>query len=199
VRRTALTLLLLLAASCAPQELTLLSESELPEDVYGSPEPTPSISPLPRNGFIYLVHRGRLQRVRITFQEGEARSLPEALLSALFLQAAQEEDPRGTRTEIPEGTRLNGVRVAGAVATVDVSVEFEQAAPGVAQTLRIAQVVYTLTEEATGVTAVQFEIEGASLDSVPIGGEQVTRTSRAVTRDDYAQFDPDARPEEPED
>jgi len=199
VRRTALTLLLLLAAGCAPQELTLLSESELPEDIYGSPEPTPSISPLPENGFIYLVRRGTLERRRITFQEGEPRSLPEALLTALFLQVAEEDDPRGTRTEIPEGTRLNGVRVAGTVVTVDVSVEFEQAAPGVAQALRIAQVVYTLTEEETGVTAVRFEIEGTPLELVPIGGEQVTRTSRAVTREDYVQFDPDARPEEPED
>lgn len=204
MRRLALALLLILAAGCARQELTLLSEAELPEDVYGSPEPTPSISPLPRKGFIYLVRRGILERVEITFQEAEAGPLPQALLTELLsagaiLEAAQADDQRGLRTEIPSGTRLNEVTVAGPVATVDLSVEFEQAAPGLEQALRIAQVVYTLTE-GTGIGHVRFRIEGDTLASVPIArGGQVTRTSEPVTREHYAQFDPDARSEAPED
>lgn len=197
MKRVALILLVLLTAGCAGQELTLLSDSELPEDVYGSPEPTPSISPVPENGFIYLVDRGALDRSRIAFPEGETRPLPEALLNALFLQAPREGE-RGVRTEIPEGTRLKEVSVAGPVATVDVSVEFEEAGPGLEQALRIAQVVYTVTE-GTGITHVRFRIEGDTLESVPVPrGEQVGRVSEPVTREHYAQFDPNARSEAPE-
>ena len=187
MRRAAtwLTLCLLLAG-CARQQLTLIPESELPENAYASPEPTPSASPLPRKGTIYLVERGRLSPLGVTLQEVSG-SLPEALLSALFVLS--EQQPEGRQgTEIPPGTRLNGVEVDGGVATVDVSSEFEDAAPARSQALRIAQVVYTLTEEGTGIYGVRFEIEGLARQT--IGGRDLGPIAGRVTRVQYAQFEP---------
>ncbi|MGH2686981.1 MAG: GerMN domain-containing protein, partial [Actinomycetota bacterium] len=118
-------------------------------------------------------------------------SLPEALLFALL-----QQDPTATSTAIPVGTRLNDLAVANTVATVDLSGDFEQAAPPRSQALRIAQVVYTLTDETTGITGVRFEIDGVPQEA--IGGVTLSRIPRPVTRTDYQQFAPSAAREQPE-
>lgn len=187
MRRLAAVLALLMGAGCAQEQLTLLSESELPADVYGSPEPVASPPQIPRNARIFLVRKNRLEPVTATLQP-VADSVAEALLVALFL-------PRETGTEIPIGTRLNEVDVFGPVATVDVSGDFERAAPPRAQALRIAQVVYTLTEPGTGIGSVRFEIDGVPQQA--IGGAQLGTIPGPVSRDDYADFAPRKRPPRP--
>jgi spore germination protein GerM len=186
VRRFALaTTFLLLAGACRSEGLTLLSEPDLPQDVYGSPRPTPVETPeeIPRESTVYLVRDDRLQP-RVRPLQPTADSLAEALMLALI------PPPAGRRvtTAIPPDTRLNGVPVLGRVATVDLSSEFERPAPGPSQALRIAQVVYTLTQEGTGVIAVQFAIDG--IPRLVIGGVRLTVLPRPVTRADYRQFAP---------
>jgi hypothetical protein len=171
-----------LLAGCARQELTLIPEGELPEDVYSSPEPTPSISPVPKLGRIFLIEKDELRGERVQLQP--VGSLPEALMFALL-----QQDPNVTQTAIPVGTRLNDLAVDGTVATVDLSGDFEQTAPLRSQALRIAQVVYTLTAEPTGITGVRFEIDGVPQEA--IGGVTLTRIPRPVTRLDYQQFVPE--------
>jgi spore germination protein GerM len=190
VRRFALaTTVLLLAGACRSEGLTLLSEPELPQDVYGSPRPTPVETPeeIPLESTVYLVRGDRLQprlQPKVRPLQPTADSLPEALMLALI------QPPAGRRvtTAIPPDTRLNGVPVLGQVATVDLSSEFERPAPGPSQALRIAQVVYTLTQEGTGVIAVQFAIDG--IPRLVIGGVRLTVLPRPVTRADYRQFAP---------
>ena len=184
MKRLAALLVLLLTAGCAGQELTLLSESDLPEEVYGPPQPQPEPEPIPAEGRIFLVEKGHLVPALVTLQP-VAESLAEALLVALF-----PPGPQGTSssTEIPDGTRLNGVEVTGALATVDVSGDFELAAEPRSQALRIAQVVYTLTEEETRITSVRFEIDGVPQQA--IGGEQLGAIPGPVTRADYERFSP---------
>ena len=183
-----LLLVLVLALSgCAQQGLTLLDEGELPPDVYGPPRPTQSPPTIPRNGEVFFVARDRLEPVTLTLQR-VLHSVHEALLVALF-QGPQKD----TSTEVPDGTRLNGVDVSGGIATVDVSGDFERAAPPRSQALRIAQVVYTLTEPAneTGIVGVLFQIDG--LPQEAIGGEQLGTIPGPVTRDDYERFAPGGR------
>ena len=193
MRRLAAFLVLVLAATgCAQRDLTLLSESELPEEVYGPPEPPPDEeAEIPKNGTIYFVRGSRLAPVSVDLQP-VLESLEEALLVALFqIQGPAVPDQPKTpplSTEIPEGTRLNGVEVTGALATVDVSGDFELAAAPRSQALRIAQVVYTLTEEETGITSVRFEIDGVPQQA--IGGEQLGAIPGPVTRGDYERFSP---------
>ena len=183
MNRVALVVALTLAG-CAQQGLTLLPEADLPSDVYGPAEPTPSPPTIPANGRIFFVARDRLEPITLTLQR-VLDSVPEALLVALF-QGPQ----KGTSTEVPDGTRLNRVEVVGGIATVDVSGDFERAAPPRSQALRIAQVVYTLTEpeNETGIQAVRFQIDGVPQEA--IGGEQLGTITGPVTRADYERFAP---------
>lgn len=183
MRRLTGVAIALILAGCAQQGLTLISPADLPGEVYGPPQPAPEPEEIPANGTIYLANGRRLERTTVDLQP-VLNSVEEALLVALFQQSPPS-------TEIPEGTRLNGVEVAGGVATVDVSGDFENAAAlPRSQALRIAQVVYTLTEEGTGIGGVRFEIDGVPQEA--IGGAQLGTIPGPVTRADYEDFAPRA-------
>lgn len=165
-------------AACAAPTTTVIPPADLPEDVYGSPDPPASRS-LPDSGTVFLVLEGQLTPTARELPD--AGSLPEALVKALFL------GPTGAyKTAIPDGTRTIDVRIEDGVATVNVTEEFERSAQGARLALRVAQVVYTITE-APGVFAVVFEVEG-SRAAVLTDSEQVVE--RPVTRADYERFDP---------
>jgi hypothetical protein len=174
VRLAAIVVLtVVLAGGCRNEGLTLISESDLPEDVYGSPAPTPAETPdIPDQGTVYLVRDQRLHPKTRTLQP-TADSVAEALILALI----PPPTGRQVTTAIPATTQLNEVRVDGVVATVDLSSEFEAAAPREQQRLRIAQVVYTLTQEGTGINAVRISIDG-----VP---QQLNELDVPADREDY--------------
>jgi Sporulation and spore germination len=178
-RVAACVLVLALGTACRPEGVTLVSEADLPADVYGSPRPTPSPSPqeIPLEGTVFLVKDGRLRPQTVTLQP-TVPSLQEALLVALL---APRPQGRNVTSEIPSRTRLIEIEVDGTVATVNLSSEFE-AGSGQSLALRIAQVVYTLTEQPSGILGVSFEIEG-----VP---EPVTEPDHPVNRADYREFAP---------
>jgi spore germination protein GerM len=169
-----------LTGACRSEGLTLIQESDLPQDVYGSPLPTPTqtLEELPEVGSIYLVRDDHLVRRQRQLQSGVVDSLPEALLLTLI----QEQTGGRITTAIPPNTVVRGVAIDGPVAIVDMSSEFESAAPGEQQALRIAQVVYTLTQEATGINAVRISIDG-----VP---QQLNPPGLLVTRGEYGEFAP---------
>lgn len=177
--RVATALLLLAATACRPQGVTLVSETELPDEVYGSPQPSLSPTPpeLPSEANVFVVRDGRLHSQTAPLQP-VAGSIQEALWVALIGARLG----RGESTEIPPDTVLNAVDVVREVVTVDLSAAFEQ--PGTAQSfdLRIAQVVFTMTQEQSGVTAVRFEIDGEP--------QPVVQPDRPVSRGDYREFAP---------
>lgn len=181
MRQTGVLLaLLLLAGACRDEGVTLVSQGDLPPDVYGSPEPMPTVTPpeLPKEGTIFLVRNGRMFPQVATLQDVLAGSLPEALLLALITAQPQG---REVTSEIPQRTRLSGeVEVNGTVATVNLSSEFEQGTEE-SLALRIAQVVYTLTED-TGILGVEFEVEGFP--------EPVVEPDRPANRGDFREFAP---------
>jgi Sporulation and spore germination len=168
----------LLGAACRPEGVSLVSESDLPADVYGSPRPSPSppLQEIPQEGTVFLVKGERLHPQTETLQE-PVQTIEEALLVALLGARPQGQN---VATEIPRRTRLNGVDIAGTVATVDLSSEFGTG-PGQSLTLRIAQVVYTLTQD-SGILGVRFELDGAP--------EPVVEPDRPVNRADFGQFAP---------
>ena len=186
-RLTALAAIVLLAPACGRPGVRIVAEEELPEDIYGSPLPSPTATvELPDSGVVYLVRGGRLvpKTVRLP-GEGVAQSLPAALLVALF--TGPEEDQR-VNSAIPPGTLLNEVTVDGELATVDVTAAFEQGAEEDVLALRVAQVVYTLTEPATEISRVEILINGES-KLIP-GGDEGQSLQRPLTREDYSRFAP---------
>jgi hypothetical protein len=183
VRRLAVVLATIaLVSACRPEGVTVLSDAELSTDVYGSPQPTPAVSPeqVPRRGTVYLVRDGRLVGRRVALQPEE--TVQEALMIALLSASAPPQPRRGPTSEIPELTRLLDIEVDGTVATVNLSPEFEQG-PAESLALRLAQVVYTLTEEPSQVIGVRLEING-------IPEEVRSDVDRPAFRSDFRQFAP---------
>lgn len=95
--------------------------------------------------------------------DGDPATL-EPLLQALLEGPSSDEVALGLSSAIPSGTTLNGVTVDAAVATVDLSPEFQ--ASGDARSLleRMAQVVFTLTQFAD-IERVGFAIDGTPLEA----------------------------------
>lgn len=183
-RSIGLALAAVMLAACGPTTVTVIPDSDLPEDVYGSPTPA-QVEELPARAMIYFVRSRRLVTVQMSLPE--TGTLPEALMETLL-----DGPPSGYRSAIPPETRLISISVEGGVATVDLSDEFERSAPGRVLALRVAQVVYTATET-PGVFAVRFAIEGVP-KGVIAGEDRVVR--RPVTRADYDRFGPPGDDEE---
>jgi hypothetical protein len=82
-----------------------------------------------------------------------------AAVEELLKGPNQSELANAWGTAIPGGTELLGIDVSNGVATVDLSREFESGGGSLSARLRLAQLVYTLTEFQT-VQSVELEIEG---------------------------------------
>ncbi|HEX2057099.1 MAG TPA: Gmad2 immunoglobulin-like domain-containing protein [Actinomycetota bacterium] len=87
-----------------------------------------------------------------------------AAVTELLEGPTAEEASNGWGTAIPAGSQLLGLSVAGGTATVDLSSEFESGGGSLSARMRLAQLVYTLTEFQT-VQRVALEIEGQTATS----------------------------------
>lgn len=102
---------------------------------------------------------------------GVERTLPytqavaTAALNALLAGPTAQEQATwpAISSAIPAGTTLNSVSVAGGVAKVDLSSEFESGGGTFSVTARLAQIVYTLDQFPT-VDAVEFYIDGVKVE-----------------------------------
>lgn len=177
----------LLLGACRAQQVHLIPPSDLPQDVYGPPAEVQPVEGegIPEQGRVFLVNKGRLQPVLRELPL--ATSLPEALVEAL-LEVEGPVENTDLDTAIPRNTRLLSIQVDQNVATVDLSGEFESGATGEPLALRLAQVVYTLTQKGTEILNVLFSIEGEAVGVLT--GNGVVVDQRPVTREDYARFAP---------
>ena len=117
-----------------------------------------------RNGKLFVTER----TVPATATVGRAA------LDGLLTGPSAAEYAAGLRSQIPAVTTLRGVRISAGTATVDLSSSFGSAASPPAMPLRIAQVVYTLTQF-PAVTGVRFEVNGQGvtvIGGVPVQGPQ---------------------------
>jgi germination protein M len=120
------------------------------------------------------------------------RSMPStqrvgaAALTALFDGPNDGEITGDVGTAVPEGTQLLGLDIDDGVATVDLTSEFESGGGSLSMTMRLAQVVYTLTQFNT-VKGVLFELDGRPIDV--FSGEGIV-LDHPVGRQDYEQLLP---------
>lgn len=96
-----------------------------------------------------------------------------------------ERHGSGITTSIPVGTRLLGVGIDNGVATVDLTSQFQAGGGSGSLQLRLAQVVYTLTQFPT-VKKVRFELDGSPVNVLSNRGVVV---DRPVARRDYGKTD----------
>ena len=105
-----------------------------------------------------------------------------AALDSLLAGPSAAEYAAGVRSQIPAGTRLLGLRISAGTATADFTSSFGSAAGPSTMPLRIAQVVYTLTQFPS-VTGIRFEINGQGV--TVIGGVPVQEPQTAAMYDGY--------------
>lgn len=105
---------------------------------------------------------------------------PPRLIAELGVGPTDRESRRGIITLLPEGSGVDGVRVVGGIASVELGDAFLAVGPD-DQRLALAQLVFTLTGR-PGVGRVMFKINGEPID-VPQGDG--TLTSDSVSRDSY--------------
>lgn len=167
--------------ACKPR-VHVIPPDELPTDLYGGVAPTPT--PVATATIqIYLTAGGRLVAVPRTHQPPDD---VEAAVRSLLQGPTEQELARGLRTAIPPEAAVIGASVSGAVASINVSSEFELGAEEAVLALRVAQVVYTATEQ-PGVTRVRLLIEGEPVDVV---ADQGGPRSGPVGREEYGSLAP---------
>jgi spore germination protein GerM len=173
----------LLAVSCSSTNAVhVISPDQLPPDLYGK-QPQ-AASSREQQASVYYIRGNRLLLVQRT---GPTSLSGAQLVMRLLLQGpSAEEQADGMTTAIPRDTALLSVSVEGGVATVNLSQEFQRAAAPPVHAIRLAQVVYSLTE-LPDVDAVKFRIEG---DPNPVTDQNGNPVSRPVARGSYSRFAP---------
>ncbi len=106
-------------------------------------------------------------------------------LEALLAGPDNVEEGVGMDTAIPEGSELLGVDIVDGTATVDLSGAFASGGGSLSMQLRVAQVVFTLTQFDT-VDEVDIHLDGEAVDG--IGGEGIA--SEDLTRADFENVTP---------
>jgi germination protein M len=109
-----------------------------------------------------------------------------AALEALLEGPSSFEEDYGLRSAVPDGTQLLGLKIADGIARVDLTSEFESGGGSASMQMRLAQVVYTITQFPT-VKGVIFSLDGEQIDV--LGGEGII-IDHPLTRRDYVDLLP---------
>jgi germination protein M len=125
------------------------------------------------------VYFARSEKVATAGRSVVAPAVARGALKALLEGPDSFERGLGMSSAIPTGTTLRGVDISGGVATVDLTSRFESGGGSLSMTLRVAQVVFTLTQFPT-VDRVTIHIDGHAVPA--LGGEGVP--ARNLTRAD---------------
>lgn len=119
-------------------------------------------------------------------QVPHTKEVAKAAVEELLKGPNAQEKKLGMFTAVPAGTLFLGIAVKDKVATVDLSKEYESGGGTLSMSLRLAQVVYTLTQFST-IDAVQFKLDGKPVEV--FGGEGLI-LDHPVGRADYEEVTP---------
>jgi germination protein M len=148
-----LALVGVLAAGCGGSALVVSGTTT----VGSGPPPvtTSTASTAPLAVRVYLSRDGRVAAVARTVPG--TRAVARAAVEQLLAGPTPGEAKEGFSTAVPSGTALRGIGVSGGVATVDLTGGFSVS--GSSGAMRVAQVVYTLTQFPS-VTSVRVRVDG---------------------------------------
>ncbi len=184
----ALISLILVAGACSPSgglgSVPSQAPTPAPSVAQGSPDLTPApsatspaasatptepagTSPTPTAGETTIVRAyfylgglyGSEGIVPVLREVPKTQAVGTAAMNELFAGPTASETDRDIFSAVPAGSRLLGLTIENGIATVDVSSEYESGGGSMSMFVRLAQVVYTLTQFPT-VQLVAFEIEG---------------------------------------
>jgi germination protein M len=118
--------------------------------------------------------------------EPKTAAVGGAAIDALLAGPSAVERAHGIGTLVPDGTTKLGLNVAGGTATVDLTSEYQSGGGSLSMTMRLAQVVYTLTQFPT-VQRVALRLDGQPV--TVFSGEGIV-LDRPQTRHDYEDLLP---------
>jgi Sporulation and spore germination/Immunoglobulin-like domain of bacterial spore germination len=198
VRRLALALVLLTLAGCADGDddaaPPTLGTDRTATEAAPTTSPATTVTPTTGEALVLRLYFVRNGRIAATSRDLEpTRAVAAAAVRELLDGPTATEENARVDTAIPTATRLRGVSINGDVATVDLSREFESGGGSLSMQLRVAQVVYTLTQF-RNVKRVLFRIDGQPADA--IGGEGVL-VSPPVGRGNFEDVTPQILVESP--
>ena len=182
ITRVVGVLMLCALASCAGQQVHVVSRNDLPADLYPEGRRTPDPAHNARVT-LYMLEGNRLAPVARTGRS--EMPLPELILRALLSGPTPGELEKGLATAIPPGVELTAVSVDNRVADVDFNAAFETSS-GEELLRRVAQVVYTLSE-LDEIDSVRFFTNGQRLTVLDQNNEP---HADAVARARYSRFAP---------
>lgn len=140
-----------------------------------TPDPTPTPEPVERVVNVYWL---RDTGIAVGGRVVTTDQLAGAAMDALIAGPDDLETDLGMVSAIPAGTEVLGIDIAGGVATIDLSSEFEATGLGTAgETGLVAQVVFTLTQFPT-VDSVDIRIDGEARDAILSHGLEATGLTR---------------------
>ncbi len=116
---------------------------------------------------VYLVVNNEIGAAARDVAAGEG--VERAAVEQLLAGPTDDESQIVMGTAIPAGTSLNGVEIEGGVATVDLSGEFDDGGGSAGMFMRLAQIVFTLTQFPS-VTGVEFELDGEPVETFSAEG-----------------------------
>jgi hypothetical protein len=109
-----------------------------------------------------------------------------AAMNSLLDGPTSDERLTGLASAVPPGTKLIGIGIHNGVATVDLTSEFQSGAGSRSMQMRLAQVVYTLTQFPT-VQKVLFRLDGSPVNVFSSEGIVL---DHPVGRSDYSDLLP---------
>ena len=168
----------LLAAGCGGSGAVVVGSGQKPQPpaidsvatvVSGSgsaPAPVISHTPAQMGVEVWLVRNGKLwpamRGVRAT------RAVIGAAVKQLLAGPNAADARAGVTSAVPASTQLLGISLHGGVATVDVTSDFETGGTGASERLRLAQLVYTVTQFPT-VHGVTLRLDGTTVSALSDG------------------------------
>jgi hypothetical protein len=183
----ALTLpLWLVACSSDDDDTTSTATTAQPADTSSPPDDTASPdTTAPAETTMVEVWFTRDEQLAVGSFEATLSTPATDAMEALLAGPVDLDAEIGMTSAIPAGTELLGLDIADGTAIVDLSGTFESGGGSLSMSLRVAQVVSTLTQFDT-VDRVTIRLDGRDVDA--IGGEGVPAVD--LTRDDVRRLTP---------
>jgi len=168
----------LLAAGCGGSGAVIVGSGEKPQPPAidsvatvssgggSAPAPVTGHTPAKMGVAVWLVHDGRLWPVTRGVKATQA--VAGAAVRSLLTGPARADSRLGVGSAVPAGTQLLGISLHGGVATVDLTSDFTAGGSAASQRLRLAQLVYTVTQF-PGVHGVSLHLDGAPVSALSDG------------------------------
>jgi germination protein M len=175
--------------------------AETPEADEPDPAPTPTTETGPTatpvedddgdvddaDDFTVLVYLVRGEEIGVASRSiAPTPEIATGSINELLTGTTGYEEDLGFHSEIPLETRLLGISIDDGLAIVDLSGDFESGGGSFSMQMRVAQIVFTMTQFDT-VDEVQIRINGRDVES--IGGEGVL-VDQPMSREDFEDLSP---------